>query len=407
MRVKALLLLLACVFAATAFGAEKKAALLAISKGAMPDHTTDDPKLAIEEKPELGGPALKVTFGKGSAFGRKQANYSDWTSFRAIAFEAFNPATEILPLALCLRHRGTRTGAMAYPTRADVIFMLQPGKNSLEFGLADLANVNGSRPDLEYVTQWYITCAKDGATAYFGDFWLLGEGGPAPAWAPATPPGPAVAAAGTLVPAGPSQPIRITGKIGDTPVDLTITGLQVIIGQGGGSAPAPQPAAPPNAATPAAPAPTAGAKAALLAVSKGSMPGDTNADPKISLDEVKELGGVALKVTFGKDASFGDSHPKIADWHGFANLTFTAINPSQNPVPITVTIKHKGTRSFATRVDRDLVLAPGKNDVAVPLAGLASNDGTAADLSQVKHWYVASNSEATILFGDFCLEGPK
>ena len=137
------------------------------------------------------------------------------------------------------------------------------------------------------------------------------------------------------------------------------------------------------------------------------MPGDTNNDPKISLDEVKELGGVALKVTFTKEASFGDTNPKIKDWRGFASLTFTALNTTQNPVPITVVIKHKGTKSFGTRVDRDLVLAPGKNDVSVPLTGIANNDGTAADLSMVRHWYVASNSEATVLFGDFSLEGPK
>jgi hypothetical protein len=223
---------------------------------------------------------------------------------------------------------------------------------------------------------------------YFADFWLVGEGEAAAA--------PAPAAASTAPAAGAGQPIRITGKVGDTPVDLTITGLSVVVaGAGVGAGPAAQ------AGAPAAPA--AGAKAVLLPISKGTMPGDTNNDPKLALVDDKEL-GVALKVTFTKESSFGETNPRIKDWTGFLALKVTATNPSAAPVPITLVVKHKGTKDFATRVDKDLMLAPGRNEISVPLVGLANNEGGAADLSLVRHWYIASNSEATVLFGDFTLE---
>jgi hypothetical protein len=272
-----------------------------------------------------------------------------------------------------------------------VPLMLKPGKSTVELAVADMANVDGSRPDLSLVKHWYIACDKAGTTVYFGDFWLMGEGAAAAAPAPAAAPVAPVAGAG--------QPIRITGKVGDTPVDLTITGLNVVVaGAGVGAVPAAPAAAPGTPATPAA-----GAKAALLPISKGTLPGDTNNDPKLALVDDKEL-GVALKVTFTKESSFGETNPRIKDWTGFSALKVTATNPSAAPVPITLVVKHKGTKDFATRVDKDLVLAPGRNEISVPLVGLASNEGGAADLSLVRHWYIASNSEATVLFGDFTLE---
>lgn len=407
MRRTVLWLAVACACLATAQAAEKKAALLQVSKGSMPNDTNADPQLALEEKAELGGTALKVTFTAADAsFGESRPKIRDWTGYQAIAFDVLNPGQDIANLTLSIRHKGTH----GFPTRVDASFILKPGKNSIEQNLGDLANVDGSRPDFSEVRHWYLAGPKTGTTLYFGDFWLVGEGAAAPAATPGAAPAPAAPAPGLPAAMGPAQPIRITGKIGDTPVDLTITGLNLIVAQAGagGAAPTPQPA--PDAAragTGAAPAPSVAGKASLLAVSKGSMPGDTNNDPQLSLDEVKELGGIALKVTFKKEASFGDSNPKIKDWRGYANLTFAAINTTQNPVPISVTVKHKGSKNFGTRVDRDLVLAPGKNDLVIPLAGIANNDGSAADLSLVRHWYVASNTEATILFGDFCLEGPK
>jgi len=202
--------------------------------------------------------------------------------------------------------------------------------------------------------------------------------------------------AGAPAAAPPAQDgaIRITGKVGNLDVDLTITGLTM-----SGIVAAPAPSQPAAAA--------AGAQAALLAISKGSMPNDTNGDPQVALDDKAELGGVCLKVTFGQDASFGMSRAGLKDWRGYATLKFTALNPAKTPLTVGFTIKHEGSKSFDKRVDKEIVLAPGKNEVAIPLTGIANNDGSATDLSAVRQWYVSCNAAATVFFGDFVLEGAK
>jgi hypothetical protein len=101
------------------------------------------------------------------------------------------------------------------------------------------------------------------------------------------------------------------------------------------------------------------------------------------------------------------SRAGLKDWRGYASLKFAALNPANAPVTIELTIKHEGSKTFDKRVDKQIVLAPGKNDISVPIAGIANNDGSAADLSSVRHWYIACNSEATVFFGDFVLEGGK
>jgi hypothetical protein len=95
---------------------------------------------------------------------------------------------------------------------------LKPGKNEVKIGMDELANVNGSAPDLAHVTRWYINDAGGkGPTVYFSDIWL--EGGDA---APA-------AAAGAAVPAGPQALVgyRIKGTVAGIPLDLTVTPFEV------------------------------------------------------------------------------------------------------------------------------------------------------------------------------------
>ncbi|HUT36921.1 MAG TPA: hypothetical protein VNE39_25790 [Planctomycetota bacterium] len=359
------------------------ALLLGVSKGQMPNDTTADPQVSLAEQAELGGAALKVVFPQGASFGETRPKIGDWTPFRTLKFDAFNPSDKPLSLTLCVRHKGT-TG---YQSRADTALMLKPGKSSIALGLGDMANVDGSRPDLSGVKQWYVTCEAANTTVYFGDFTLEGEGAAAPAATPAAP-----------APAASGGPVRITGKVGDMAVDLTVTGLGP-----GAAAPAPAAGQPPAPA----PAPAAGARATLLGISKGSMPNDTNGDPQVALDDKAELGGVCLKVTFAKGASFGMSRAGLKDWRGYSTLKFAALNPANTPVTIEFTIKHEGSKTFGTRVDKEVVLAPGKNEVSIPIAGAANNDGSAANLSAVRQWYIACNAEATVFFGDFVLEGGK
>ena len=50
----------------------------------------------------------------------------------------------------------------------------------MKIGIDEMANVNGSAPDLSKSRKWYINDpASKGPTVYFGDIWL--EGGDAPA----------------------------------------------------------------------------------------------------------------------------------------------------------------------------------------------------------------------------------
>jgi len=376
---------LAVVFLAAGAPAGE-ATLLGVSKGQMPNDTGGDTQLSLEEKAELGGTALKAVFTAGSSFGETRPKLRDWTGFSSLRFTALNPSQEIQSLTLTVKHKGTKD----YPTRVDVPLMLKPGKNTLDLRLADLANVDGSRPDFSFVKHWYVACDKAGTTTHFGDFSLAGEGtaAPPPAAAPAAPRA-----------AGPPQVIRITGKIGDTPVDLTITGLNISgLAGAGGAAPAP---------TPAAPAAIPGAKATLLAISKGTLPNDTSGETQLDLSENAELGGICLKVTYAKGSSFGMSRAGMKDWRGFARLRFAAVNPAKEPVAVCLVIKHAASKSFDKRVDKAITLAPGKNDITVPLIGIPNNDGSAADLSSVRHWYVASDAAATVLFGDFTLEGGR
>ena len=364
--------------------------LLKVRGGQMPGDTSEDPQVSFEEKAELGGNALKVVFTKGSSFGDTRPKVTNWTGFKAIRFDALNPSQEVLSATLTIKHKGTTS----FPTRVDVPLMLKPGKNAFEFALADLANVDGSRPDLSFVKHWYVSCDTAGATAWFGDFTLEGAGAAAAA--------PAAAPAAGAPSVAPPRVIRVTGKIGDMAVDLTITGLDIGgLVAAGGTAPAQPPAGAP------APAPAAGAKAMLLAVSKGTIPNDTNGEAKLDLDERDELGGICLKATLGAGSSFGMSRAGLKDWGGFSTLKFTAFNPGNAPVSAAFVIKHAGSASFGKRVDKVITFAPGKSEISIPLAGIPNNDGSAADLSSVRQWYVAPESAATLYFGDFVLEGGR
>jgi len=370
------------------------ATLLGVRQGQMPNDTGGDTKLSLEEQAELGGISLKAVYSEGSSFGETRPKITDWTGFTSLRFDAFNPSKDIVSLELTIKHKGTKD----YPTRVDVPLMLKPGKNAIDLPLANMANVDGSRPDLSFVKHWYIACNTAGTTVFFGDFSLTGQGAAAPAPA-ATPAAPAAAPAA----AAPGGVIRITGKIGDIPVDLTITGLTISgPGVAGGAAPATAPAAPA-----AAPAPAAGPKATLLAISTGKMPNDTSGDTQLSLAENADLGGVCLKTTFAAGSSFGMSRAGLKDWTGYAALTFTAVNPAKVPAALTFVVKHAGSKSFDKRVDKAITLAPGKNAISVPLRGIANNDGSAPDLTSVRHWYIASDEPVTVLFGDFILEGGR
>jgi hypothetical protein len=186
----------------------RQEALLNVSQGQIPNDTGGDgaTTMTIEECKELGGKALKVVLAKGDSFGDRQARIANWKQFGSLQFNAFNPYSQKVPLILTVRHKRTTS----YQTRVDYSFSLSPGRNEVKIGIDELANVNGSAPDLSTVGKWYISCSEAATpTLYFGDFLLLGDD------LPTTP------VAGVV--AGPAPAYHITGRIGTTPVDLTAT----------------------------------------------------------------------------------------------------------------------------------------------------------------------------------------
>jgi hypothetical protein len=147
----------------------------------------------------------------------------------------------------------------------------------------------------------------------------------------------------------------------------------------------------------------------LLNVSQGQIPNDTGSDggTAMTIEECKELGGKALKVVFAKGDSFGDRQARVKNWKQFVSLQFNAFNPSQQKVPLTLTVRHNRTTSFQTRVDFPFALNPGKNEVKIGIDELLNVNGSAPDLSAVGKWYFACADTATptLYFGDIWLVG--
>jgi hypothetical protein len=190
----------------------QKLYLVNVSKGQIPPDTGQDDKTKMEIVDNFkdlgGGKALKVPFHPGDSFGSRGGGSANWKRFAVLRFDAFNPAKEPVALELVVVH----ARSTSYQTRAVQPIKLQPGKNEVKIGIDELANVNGSTPDLAHVTKWYINdTAGKGPTVSFGDIWLEGA-------EPAAPTTGGVAA-------GPSPLIgyRVQGKVGTLEVDLTFT----------------------------------------------------------------------------------------------------------------------------------------------------------------------------------------
>lgn len=364
----------ALLVASAVCAGERRAVLLAVSKGVMPDSIPEGVRGSLDERPELGGVCLKMAFDKASWFGDCRAR--DWSRFARLTFDVLNPGPQDAKLNITLKHKGS-TG---YENRVDTAVVARPGKSTCAVNLAEVKNNDGSKPDLSQVKIWSVD-GPMGATLYFGDFCLESEAGApgAPAAAPA--------------PAAPGQGIRITGTIDVIISGLGDTRITLVPKEGGAAAPA----------APAAPPPAAARQATLWAFSKGELVRDA-AKARTALADDARLGGVCLKAEFEQDGFIADWALKIKDWRPFTALKFNAVNPADKPVALALTIKHKGTLGYDTRVDRAFALAPGKNALEVQLPGIANNDGTAADLSEVKMLTIAAGEEMTVLFGDFILE---
>jgi len=155
--------------------------LLNFAKGDLPNDTGSDKKTySLADQPDLGK-CLKVEFPAGDSVGVRLARVTDWKRYATLEFDAFNPGKEDLKFGFNVAHRRSTN----YQTRVEMPFTLKPGKNRVRLGIDEMANVNGSAPDLAHVTRWFIASQSDKpVTAYFGNITL--EGGEAAA-APAAP----------------------------------------------------------------------------------------------------------------------------------------------------------------------------------------------------------------------------
>ncbi len=191
----------------------RKDALLDVTGGQIPNDTGSDgaTKMTIEDNAQLGGKALKVVFAPGDSFGVRTVKPRNWKPYITLEFEVFNPGKADVGLQFNVRHKRSTS----YQTRVEHGFTVKPGKNSIKIGLDELVNVNGSAPDLSDAQKWYINPTEGKSpTLYFSDIFLVGDDA---APAPVAGGGPAVMAF--------SGSFRVTGKVGDMHVDLTVQPL--------------------------------------------------------------------------------------------------------------------------------------------------------------------------------------
>ncbi len=199
----------AALLAVTAFAQPpaEKADLLNFANGDLPNDTGSDQKTySLADQPDLGK-CLKVEFPAGDSVGVRLAKVADWKRYATLEFDAFNPGKEDVKFGFNVAHRRSTN----YQTRIETPFTLKPGKNHVRLGIDEMANVNGSAPDLAHVTRWFIASQSDRpVTAYFGNISPgRRRGGRRPA-----------ASAGGLA---PNTAYRVQGTIGDLKVDLLIT----------------------------------------------------------------------------------------------------------------------------------------------------------------------------------------
>src|SRR5207237_2519315 len=125
----------------------------------------------IDGPKEMGGKVIKAAFAPGDSVGDRVPKVKNWKPFATLRCDLFNPSKAEITLLLNILHGRTRN----YDTRVVMPIKLKPGKNEVSIGIDELANVNGSAPNLADIRKWYFADdEKKGPTVYFGDIWLEG-----------------------------------------------------------------------------------------------------------------------------------------------------------------------------------------------------------------------------------------
>ncbi len=146
----------------------------------------------------------------------------------------------------------------------------------------------------------------------------------------------------------------------------------------------------------------------LLHVTDGQLPNDTAFENKtrLSIETNKELGGKALKVVLASGDSFGMNKAGLRNWSGYRAIEFNALNPTRESIEMKLTVKHRGSTSFRTRVELPISLTSGKSTIRIDLPSLRNTGGSKPDLSSIDHWYFYCPEAApTLYFGNIMLVG--
>jgi len=375
----------------------QKVLLLNVQKGELPNDASAQVALTTEFPEKQGGVSLKVAFGKG-AFGQYNPKLKDWTGLRYLRLFAHNPQDKPVALYLAVRDKDTAN----YDTRADLSFTLQPGLNNVSLDLSTLKRNNDPKPlDLASIRQWFIAAQAEAPdqVLYFGDIVLESEaGGAQPAAAGAEAP-PATA------PAEATQALKRIILEGRIRIEIDSVTIQDLVAAGlapGGPAATPGPAA--TASSPGGPQ-----KLVLLDTFSGQVPNDGPARFSLSEDHAQELGGKSVKVTYtSKEEAFGMGAWSagtrfVGNWEGYNVLRFEAFNATDKLLGCYLGIRDQNP-GYENRADLPFRLAPGLNKVELAIGAIVTNAGKQLDKTDIRHWFIPCDQEATVYFANFRLE---
>ncbi len=141
----------------------------------------------------------------------------------------------------------------------------------------------------------------------------------------------------------------------------------------------------------------------LVNARAGLLPNDTGS-PKTTFAKIDDaqFGSV---FTVALADSIGQSKPPVRNWAGFTTLVLTMAKREAGNVKLNLNIKHTQTKNYATRIDVPVIVKPGRNEIRLAIADLKNSNGSSPDLSDVKHWYLATDKAVAIFLGDVWLEG--
>ncbi|MFO0810604.1 MAG: right-handed parallel beta-helix repeat-containing protein [Gemmataceae bacterium] len=145
-------------------------------------------------------------------------------------------------------------------------------------------------------------------------------------------------------------------------------------------------------------------KAYLLRGTAGELPSEAGDDgTKMTKVTSQEFGGTAVQIELID--TFGQKRATVEDWTPYHTLRLDIVSKGAKDLQVEFNLFHSGTQAFATRVVAPFVLKPGKNEVRIAVKDLKNTNGSPAKLAEVRRWYVASQTRATLLVGDIYLEG--